>query len=211
MKMLWQPVARLKTRAIGAVLALTGTALLLAASVAAGWASSWYMVEAGTRLTTRNIGPWVSWVSAARPDADPYTRAHFARSGSLPLSAGVAATWEARTDTGKQRLHSSCDYLVEGALDAPWWGLAVFDDRGRLISNAAERHAYTSETVALGADGRFSVTLGRDARPGNWLPTGGAGRLVLQLTVLDQRSALAEDGQTPNAPQLPQIRRLACR
>ncbi len=211
MKALWHPLARLKTRIIGTTLALAGTSLLLAVSVAAGWASAWYMVEAGTALTRRTVGPWTSWVSAGRADADPYTRAHFARAGSLPLSAGVGATWQTRNDGGKQRLHSSCDYVVEGALDAPWWSIAVFDDRGRLISNAAERYAYSSETIALGADGRFSITLGRDARPGNWLPTGGAGRLNLLLTILDQRSALAEDGQTSNAPSLPEIRRLACR
>ena len=86
----------------------------------------------------------------------------------------------------------------------------VFDERGGLIGNAAERYVYTSETVALGADGRFTLTLGRDARPGNWMPTGGAGRINLVLTVLEQRSALAEGGQTA-APKLPEIRRVVCR
>jgi hypothetical protein len=201
---------RIRSRILGAVLTLGSTAFLLAASVVAGWGSAWYMVEAGSRLTTRSSGPWVSWISAARPDADPYTRAHFVRAGSLQLNAAVATTWQARADSGGQRLHSACDYLVEGGIEAPWWSIAVFDDAGRLISNAAERHSYTSDTMALGADGRFSVTLGRDARPGNWLPTGGAGRLSLVLVVLDQRSVLADEGPGTRAP-LPEIRRLVCR
>ncbi len=201
---------RLKNRLTAMAVALGGSAALLAVSLAGGWASAWYMVEAGSKLTTTVAGPWVAWGSAARPDADPYTRAHFARAGSLQLNAGIAVTWHARNDSGGQRLHSACDYLVTGALDAPWWSLAVFDDRGALIGNAAERYAYTSETVALGSDGRFTITLGRDARPGNWMPTGGAGRINLVLTVLQQRSALADDGQQREA-RLPEIRRVVCR
>lgn len=202
---------RLRNRVAAAVLAIGSTAFLLAASVLAGWASAWYMVEAGSRLTTQATGPWVAWMSAARPDADPYTRAHFSRIGSLPLNTVIARTWQARVDSAGQRLHSACDYIVEGAVDSPWWSLAVFDDRGRLIANTAERYVYTSDTVALGADGKFSVTLGRDARPGNWLPTGGAGRLVLTLVVLEQRSALSEDAAVAAALAMPEIRRVVCR
>ncbi len=201
---------RLRNRLIAAVLAVGSTAFLLAAAVIVGWASAWYMVEAGSRLTTQSVGPWAAWTSAARPDADPYTRAHFSRVGSLPLNAVIARTWQARADGGGQRLHSACDYILEGALDSPWWSLAVFDDRGRLIANTAERYVYTSDTVALGSDGKFSVTLGRDARPGNWLPTGGAGRLSLLLVTLEQKSALSEDGQA-SGPALSEIRRVVCR
>lgn len=200
---------RLKLKTNAAVLALLGTLILLVSSVAAGWASAWYMIERGSRLTTQTVGPWVSWGAAARPDADPYTRAHFIRTGSLQLNSDISRVWQASVDDSGQRLHSACDYLVEGALQAPWWSLTVFDDRGRLIANAAERHGYTSDTIALGSNGRFSVTLGRDARPGNWLPTGGAGRLTLVVTLLDQRSVLADaDGQ---GTQLPEIKRVGCR
>jgi len=201
---------RLKNRLLATGVTLGGAAALMLVSLVGGWASAWYMVEAGSKLTTTTVGPWVAWGSAARPDADPYTRAHFARAGSLQLNAAIATTWQARTDAIGQRLHSACDYLVTGAVDAGRWSLAVFDDRGGLIGNLAERYVYTSESVALGADGRFTVTLGRDARPGNWLPTGGAGRINLVLTVLEQRSALDEDGKAA-APILPEIRRVVCR
>ena len=201
---------RLKNRLLAIGLTLGGAVALLAVSLVGGWASAWYMVEAGSKLTTTTVGPWVAWGSAARPDADPYTRAHFARVGSLQLNAAAATTWQARADGSGQRLHSACDYVITGAVEAGWWSIAVFDERGGLIGNAAERYVYTSETVALGADGRFTLTLGRDARPGNWMPTGGAGRINLVLTVLEQRSALAEGGQTA-APKLPEIRRVVCR
>lgn len=205
-----QTLYRLRLRTNAAVLAMTGTLVLLASSLVTGWASAWYLVETGSRLTTASVGPWASWLAAARPDADPYTRAHFARTGSLQLSADVARSWQARADGTGQRLHSACDYLIEGALDAQWWSFTVFDDRGRLIANSAERHGYSSDTIALGADGRFSITLGRDARPGNWVPTGGAGRLLLHLTLIDPRRALADEAASV-APTLPEIRRLGCR
>jgi hypothetical protein len=52
-------------------------------------------------------------------------------------------------------------------------------------------------------DGSFLVTLARDARPGNWLPTGGAGRLTLVLTIIE--------GGDVTGTGLPEIRRVACR
>lgn len=203
---------RLRKKVLGAAFALSRWTTLAALVVVAGLGSSWYMVEAGTRLTTRRVGPWVSWTSAFRADADPYTRAHFARSGTLPLSAEIAATFLARVDDEGLKLHSSCEYTVEGLDPAgSWWSLAVFDEEGRLIPNAAERYAYTSDTISRSADGRFVITLARDARPGNWLPTRAAGRLVLVLTVLDPRGASLVKGAATEDESLPAIKQLDCR
>ena len=186
--------------------------LILSAALLGGFGTSWYMIETGSWLTTRRVGPWVTWTQAATPDADPYTRARFLRDGRLPLSASVARTYEARTDNDGQRLHSSCEYIVAGdGLEAGWWSLAAFDDRGRLIPNMAERYAYNSSTIARSADGRFIVALARDARPGNWLPTDGAGRMTLMLTLLDSGTEGAGPGPGNELPRLPSIQRVTCR
>ena len=163
-------------------------------------------------VTTESAGPWVNWIAAGRPDADPYTRARFARIGALPTNAASAQTFEARVDSGGQRLHSSCEYAVEGPLpDVSWWSIAVYSERGMLIPNAADRYAYNAGSVAANPDGTFQVSLARDARPGNWLPTGGAGRLALVLTLYQPpsqaRLVRARTGQTA----LPVIRRVQCR
>jgi hypothetical protein len=204
----------LKKRSFAMLGLVADTALFLGIVLIGGLGTSWYMVEAGSRLTTRSIGPWVVWTSAARTDADPYTRAHFARAGTLPLSTDVAQTFMARADSEGQRLHSSCEYVVDGR-DPPaaWWSLSVFDDRGRLIANPAQRYAFTSDTMAKGADGTFLVSLARDARPGNWLPTGGAGRLMLVLTLLDGRGSPSSQSASGDgdAKGLPLIRRVSCR
>lgn len=178
--------------------------------LAGGLGTSWYMVEAGSRLTTAKFGPWMTWTSAARPDADPYTRAHFVNAGTLAVSTEVQRTFVARTDSAGDRLHSSCEYTVEGRVPrADWWSLAVFDERGRLIPNAAERYAFTGQTLALSTPQSFAVILAREARAGNWLPTGGAGRLALTLNIAETR-AIDSDGAIDPA-QLPAIRKIKCR
>jgi hypothetical protein len=174
-----------------------------------GIGTSWYMIEIGSPLTTVRVGPWVAWPAAGTVDADPYTRARTVRHGSLPISGSVARTFEARTDDAGQRLHSSCDYVIEGAgMDSGWWSLSVYDDQGSLIPNAADRHAFNASTIARGADGSFLITLARDARPGNWLPTTGAGRLSLVLTVIEAGSEIEQGG---DERILPEIRKVACR
>src|SRR5262249_57796788 len=66
-------------------------------AVGGGLGSAWYMVEAGSRLTTRSFGPWTTWVAAGRPDAHPYTRAHAARTALLPISTILVLTYPATT------------------------------------------------------------------------------------------------------------------
>jgi len=176
-----------------------------------GLGTSWYMIDIGTPLTTLRQGPWVSWTSAGRPDADPYTRAHFARLGTLQLSAEMTLTYVAFTDSEGRRLYSSCDYSVVGREPAAsWWSLTVFDDRGELIANPAQRYAFTSQTIALHPDGSFLVALARDARPGNWLPTGGAGHLALVFTTVDPNTPLLTKPTKEHKP-LPEIKRIQCR
>jgi hypothetical protein len=181
--------------------------LFLGIAIFGGLSSSWYMVEKGSRLTTRSSGPWTTWTAAGRADADPYTRAHFLRRGMLPASTAVTHSYQALTDSDGHSLYSSCEYIIEGEEPAAaFWSLAVFDDKGGLIPNAAERYSFNTSTVMRPASNRLDVRLARNARPGNWLPTGNVGRLTLLLSL--QEPAISDDG--PATP-LPTIRKVACR
>jgi hypothetical protein len=205
-------VHRLKKRVSAFFTRIGDWALFLGVVLIGGLGSSWYMIETGSALTTEKRGPWMMWTNAARADADPYTRAHYARIGSLPLSTEVAETHIARTDSSGTRLHSSCDYIIEGVdLPREWWSIAVFDDGGNLIANPADRHVFTSDTVALLPNGTYQVSLARDARPGNWLPTGGAGRLAVMMTILDLGLGASEKEAVADEKRLPVIRKGACR
>jgi hypothetical protein len=180
-------------------------------AVGGGFGTAWYMIEAGSRLSTRNFGPWTVWTTAGRPEADPYTRAHIFRNGLLPLSTTLELAFRATNDNGGARLSSTCEYTIVIEDMAPaWWDIAVFDGQGKPIPNPAERHAFNSGSALREPDGRAIIRVARDARPGNWLPSGRTGRLVLALTIQDPSMATAvHDGGTPRP--LPEIKREACR
>mgnify|MGYP001347600921 FL=1 len=129
----------------------------------------------------------------------------------MQLTSDAAGVFQANADSFGAHLHSSCDYLVEGPYaSGMWWSISVFDRRGKLIANDAARYAFTSDTVAANPDGSYIITLGRDARPGNWLPTGGAGRLTLVFNVLDPATGLSQEERAERYKLLPGIRRENC-
>lgn len=193
------------------VLKFLGTLIAILVTLFAGVWSARALIDSGSFVSAEMFGPWRHWPSIGTPAADPYARAHLAKSGSITIAADSAGTFEARADAEGARLHSSCDYIVEGpAANGLWWSLAVYNASGELIENDAKRYVFTSDTVAPNPDGSFIVSLGRDARPGNWLPTGGAGRLVLVFTILDPATGFSAEQRNQRYKLLPQIRREGC-
>lgn len=196
---------------IAILLRAIGVIATLMLAIAVGLWSSRYMVARGSPLSVERLGPWEQWTDIGRESADPYTKANMISTGKLRISADSAGVFEARTDSQGARLHSSCNYIVKGAnMQGLWWSLAVFDSRGKLIANDADRYEFTADTIALNPSGSFLVSLGRDARPGNWLPTSGAGRLVLVFTVLDPATGLSSEERAQRNKHLPVITRESC-
>ena len=150
-------------------------------------------------------------VEAARKA--PGVVAHLARSGRLPLTSTTARYFLARTDSSGSELTSDCEYLIEGwGIDARWWSLAVYDDRGSVIENPSGRYSFNSDEALRRSDGTFRVNLAGTARPENWLPsgTGAERRLVLMLRVYGPRQSDSDGiGQVPDN-RLPRITRTAC-
>ena len=176
-------------------------AAFIGAVLILGLGTSWYMIDVGTRLTTEKHGPWVGWTSAGRADADPYTRAHFARLGTLQLDDRDRAHLRRLHRQRGNRLHSSCDYAVEGReAGNHWWSLTVFNDRGDLIANAAQRYTYTSESIALRPDGTFAVTLrARRAPATGCRPAAPAGSRSCSRLSMRQRPCSARRRTRPNS------------
>jgi hypothetical protein len=182
-------------------------AQFLVIALGGGLATAWYAIEWGAAPTALSFGPWRTWINAGRADIDPYTRAHLTRRQRLAFDATIATTFEAQTDDTGEELHSACEYVITAPpIDASWWRLAVFTRDGRLLENRAGRHVLDRHTALVEPDGAIRVTLAREARAGNWLPTSGGGALTVLLTISEDRATAS------NAPQaLPGIRRLACR
>ncbi len=203
---------RLKKRLLIIISKISDWSIFIGLVLIGGFGSSWYMVSNGSPLTTTSIGPWTTWIAEGRADADPYTRAHFARAGTLNFSTEAITTYRAHTDSNGVRLHSSCEYHISGAnIDSGWWSVTAFDSQGRLIPNAANRYTFTSETAAVSPNNNILIVLARDARPGNWLPTGGAGRLQVVLSTLTDKSSLNALQGTKSNIKLPEIKTVRCR
>lgn len=200
----------LKGRSLGFVFSFL---LAFAFALAIGLGTAHYAIETGTPLTVEQAGPWSSWPTEGNPIADPYTRAHLARSGRLPLTSSAARYFIAKTDNAGRTLHANCDYTIEGAaLDAQWWTLTLYDADGNLIGNRDNRYGYNSTEILRRSDGGYLMHLSRNARPENWLPVGANDRrsLMLLLRAYGVRSSdITGIGQVP-PEALPRIERGPC-
>lgn len=191
--------------------AITKTAVFVMIALVGGTVSSWWAVEGGTRFNTERIGPWTKWSNAGRSGTDPYSRVRFNKRDELVFNADVATRYEAQSDSGGRRLHSSCDYVLEGMhVPQGWWSMAVFDGEGRLIRNPADRYGFNAATAARRPDGSLLIHLSRDAKPYNWIPTTRGGRLIILLEI--QSGTGRESIDTDQDPvSLPRILRRGCR
>lgn len=176
-----------------------------------GLSTAWHMVENGNEFTTLKVGPWISWTTAGNPQADPYTRAHFARSGQLPMSSTTARYFEATTDDKGRALRANCEYKVSGTpIDAMWWSIAAYNDKGLVFKSKSGRHAFNSRNVFLRNDGTFHIRTAPRARPGNWLPTTGSRRFRLSLRIYRPRQQSDFDDATKAKELLPTVTRVEC-
>lgn len=185
--------------------------LIFVVALILGLGTAWHTIEEGSALTTSHVGPWSVWRSAGKPDADPYTKAHVARAGRLPITASTALYFYANKDEKEEQLSSDCEYVIEGQpLNAAWWSLALYDGTGRLVPNKASRHSFNRTDVARRADGSFRIVLARSARPGNWLPSAKQGSLQLMLRAYGLRDATSVLDQDAATRGLPTIRKVVC-
>jgi hypothetical protein len=182
--------------------------LFLGTALLTGFGSAYYLMDKGNSFVVVRSGPWVLWPAAGRPDADPYTRAHFTRMGALPVGASGAHYFTATTDSNGSPLYGDCEYEIAGpGPEAAWWSLALYDHEGRLKVNDFARHAISSPSVLRDTTGQIVIRIAADVRAGNWLPTGDESgfRLVLRT----YQPAADKDGLSQ--PGLGEITRLDCR
>ena len=188
-------------------------AFYAAIAIGVGLASAWYMMDYGSRLTVERDGPWQRWTMAGAEGADPYTKAHFARAGWLPLSTAAAHYFLAGKDSSGEALYADCEYVLNGAAPAGRrWTLAAFDLQGRPVEPGLGRPVITSANALPGPEASLTVHLGQSTAPGNWLSLTGAARMQLLLTVYGRidRAVKAGAAEASRRP-LPNIVRTGCR
>jgi hypothetical protein len=188
---------------------LTRCFLFAAIALVLGLGSAWRAVSHGFFATSNRYGPWVFWYKAGTADADPYTAAHLARQGVLPVTAASALVFSATRDSAGSRLSGSCTYEVRGsAVPAIWWNISAFKTGGEVIPNKTGRSGFSSGNILLAADGSFIVRVSPEVQAGNWIPSAAGHRIVLQFSIL--RPFNADNLLKSGAEILPEITLTEC-
>ena len=167
------------------------------------------MVEIGPGFASVREGPWQAWSRVGRSTADPYTRAHIARSGRLPVMSKSVLYFTTVRDSNGSKIDSECDYLIAGNDPGRgWWSVAAYDGAGNLMANPAERYTFNADNVLRDPNGRFQISLSKFPMPGNWLPVDSdyQVRLIFRLYL-----NLKDQETRDQTLDLPNITRVACR
>ncbi len=150
-----------------------------------GLGSAWRGVNHGFFAVANRYGPWVFWFREGTADADPYTLAHVARQGVLPVTAASTIVFSATRDSAGSHLSGDCTYEIHGyAIPSLWWNIAAFKTDGEIIPNKTGRSGFPGANLLAAPDGTFTVRLSPDVQPGNWIPALRGNRVILQLTIL---------------------------
>lgn len=158
-------------------------AITLVGGLAVGLGAAWALTGGGLGDGGIRNGPWTTSLGYGTKTTDPLTRAMVARSGLLALPAKETVYWMAKSDASGAPLDGDCRYSLSGTpLDARWWSVTVYDDKGYLVDNPGRIWSVNGANVALDAKGEWRVTISPD-RPasGAWLP--GIERQRFQLTL----------------------------
>ena len=181
--------------------------LLLAAAL--GLSATWFTLTRGIAFGSLTIGAWTAWPKSGSQDIDPYAHATIARDGELPIGMGDGVSFFAHTDDQGHEFDGRCTFTLSGMTPpARYWTVTLYNSQGGLVENAIHRHGFTSEEILRNVDGRFDIAVAPQARPGNWLPTGGIEHFVLVWRLYDTPIGVA--ATTMQEGPMPTIERKGC-
>jgi hypothetical protein len=174
-----------------------------------GLGATWFASVRGFVFGGVKIGAWTARPQIGTIGIDPYARAEISRSGELPLGSGDGVAFRATADDSGKLLDGRCDVTVAGTTpQARFWTLTLYDRAGNLLPNPVGRYGLNSLEALRRSDGTFSIAISPNARPGNWIPTGGAQRYIMILRLYDTAAGVAtrEGRETP----MPAVHMGAC-
>jgi hypothetical protein len=171
---------------------LIGLLLSFVIAGAIGLGTTWLALSHNITFGGLKLGAWKSDPRRGTSGADPYARAVIARNGELPVGVGDGITFRADLDDSGRLLDGRCDVTVRGTTpSARYFTLTLYSPSGDLVANSLSRFGFTSQELVRDRKGEFEVTVSPRARPGNWLPTGGAGRYILVMRFYDTSLGIA--------------------
>jgi hypothetical protein len=188
---------------------LFGSCFTLILAAAIGLGATWMTTTRGVAFGSLRVGTWTAWPKNGSVDIDPYARATVARTGELPIGMGDGIAFYARSDDAGNNFDGRCTFTISGLTPAArYWTLTLYNLDGGLVPNALDRHGFTSEEIVRQTDGQFIINVAPQARPGNWLPTGGIERYVLVWRLYDTPIGVAT--RTTKEGPMPAVTRTGC-
>jgi hypothetical protein len=188
---------------------LLGSFVTFLIAAAVGLGATWLTLTRGVAFGSLTIGAWTAWPKSGSVDIDPYARANIARTGELPTGIGDGVAFYAKTDNARNGFDGRCTFVISGMTPAArYWTITLYDPDGKLVANTVDRHSFTSDEIVRDGDGSFAITVAPQARPGNWLPTGGVDKFVLVLRLYDTPIGVST-GTTKEGP-MPAVVRKGC-
>lgn len=172
---------------------ITLTAIFLATALGVGIASVWYALNTNRSFGAIEVGDWVAYPNAGTPQADPYSIARRARDGELPLGQAEGLPFYAKTDSEGRTLTGRCNYRLSGNVPpARFWTLYAANLSLVAIKASPNRNsALHSRQLLRRPDGSFTISLGPDPAPGNWISVSFPGPIAFVLTLYDTQIASA--------------------
>ena len=180
----------------------------LTLGLGSGIFSAYYVIRQGVRTAEFSVGPWQSFREITINEINPYALAHTAGFGNLKLANFEALYFIARKDEDNRALSGRCEYVVEGKNpDARWWSLTVYDQRGRLFDNPAERYSFNNTNLPVNKNAHYKIALAANARAGNWIPIQADKPFLLMLRLYSPGISSIRD---VNEISFPKIKRVDC-
>jgi hypothetical protein len=156
-----------------------------------------------------HVGAWTVWPRSGSREADPYTRAVNARTGTVPLGVGEGLVLRATADEAGRALDARCTYRIGATTpQARFWTLTLYDAGGRAAETPLGRGSFSSAELLREQDGAFAITVSREAASGNWLMMPERGEVSLMLRLYDSPASVGSAAL--DARVLPRVERLEC-
>ena len=174
----------------------TSILLILCAGLFVGWFSARVMLDRAAGNPSTATAGWREVKFADDGLWSTYQTGHYLWHGKLPPPQH-ARLFRRETDDEGNALRADCSTVIEGkAPEARWWMVSA--------DNGNETHSLSAGTIIRESDGSFSLTLGANAAPGNWLQIKGSRAYVIYLTLDDMKD------EASKTLALPRVRRLWC-
>jgi hypothetical protein len=147
----------------------------------------WYALNAQDGVGAIRIGQWTAFPEVGTLAADPYSKARVAREGVLALGQAEGLAFVAERDDAGEPLKRECAYTIEGGYPtARFWTLYAADQSLGVIDTGKPRQsALQSYQVLRQPNNSVVISVGNRPAPGNWLLTGGSGKMYFVLTFYD--------------------------